>query len=59
MFEALFEGQATVYDLVVTFLALLEMARRRLVTIYQSDPVSPIHLRSTVVADDGTRDEEE
>lgn len=52
-FEALFEGQVKVYDLVITFMALLEMAKRRLVSIYQADPSSPIHLRSTVVADDG------
>ena len=53
-FEALFEGQARVYDLVVTFMAILEMAKRRLVAVYQADPYSPIHLRSTVVSDDGT-----
>ncbi len=51
-FEMLFEGQATIYDLVITFLALLEMAKRRLVRIYQADPHSPIHLRSTVVSDE-------
>ncbi len=51
-FEALFEGQATIYDLVVTFLALLEMAKRRLVQIYQAEPSSPIHLRSTVLAEE-------
>lgn len=48
-FDQLFEGQATVYELVVTFLALLEMAKRRLVRMYQADPDSPIHLRSTVI----------
>ena len=58
-FEQLFENHATIYDLVVTFIALLEMAKRRLVSIYQVDPHAPIHLRSTVVAFDGTRDEEE
>jgi segregation and condensation protein A len=50
-FEQLFEGQATVYEMVVTFLALLEMAKRRLVRMYQADPASPIHLRSTVIDD--------
>lgn len=58
-FGALFEGQATIYELVVTFLALLEMAKRNLVAIYQADPHAPLHLRSAVVADDGVRDEEE
>lgn len=55
-FEQLFEGQASIYDLVVTFLALLEMAKRRLCRIYQADPHSPIHLRSTVLAAEGESD---
>jgi len=58
-FEALFETQARVYDLVITFLAILEMAKRRLVAVYQADPYSPIHLRSTVIDDDGEGLEEE
>src|SRR5690606_19370179 len=52
-FEALFDGKVTIYDLVITFMALLEMAKRRLVRIYQADPHSPIHLRSTVLGEDG------
>lgn len=52
VFEDLFEGQVTIYDLVVTFMAILEMGKRRLVRIYQADPHSPIHLRSTVVSED-------
>src|SRR5690606_1669137 len=52
-FEMLFEGKVTIYDLVITFMALLEMAKRRLVRIYQADPHSPIHLRSTVLGEDG------
>jgi segregation and condensation protein A len=51
-FEQLFEGQATIYDLVITFLALLEMAKRRLVRVYQADPHSPIHLQRAVVGED-------
>ena len=51
-FDLLFEGQATIYDLVVTFLALLEMAKRRLVSIAQEDPHSEIVLRSTVIGAD-------
>ncbi|MEZ4340138.1 MAG: segregation/condensation protein A [Sandaracinaceae bacterium] len=57
-FDDLFEDQVRVYDLVVTFMAVLEMAKRRLVAIYQADPYSPIHLRSTVVADDGMDDDD-
>ncbi len=52
-FLSLFDGIAQIFDLVVTFLAILEMAKRRLVSIYQADASAPIHLRSTVVADDG------
>lgn len=51
-FEALFDENAKVYDLVITFMALLEMAKRRLVQIYQADPHSPLHLRSVVVAEE-------
>lgn len=47
-FEELFEGLTTRYDLVVTFLALLEMAKMRLLKIYQADPDSPIHLQFQV-----------
>lgn len=32
------------FDIVITFLALLEMCRMRLTRIYQSDPLAPIHI---------------
>lgn len=51
-FERLFEGVASTYDLVVTFLALLEMAKSRLVRIYQADPDSPIYLEQRVTTVD-------
>jgi segregation and condensation protein A len=44
-FEELFEGDFTRYDVVVTFLALLEMSKMRIVRIYQADHTSPIHLQ--------------
>lgn len=34
----------TRFDVVITFLAILEMARLRLVRVYQSGPVAPIHV---------------
>ncbi|UQA55041.1 segregation/condensation protein A [Polyangium aurulentum] len=34
----------TRFDIVITFLAMLEMARMKLIRIYQSDPLAPIHL---------------
>ncbi|MGB5696030.1 MAG: segregation/condensation protein A [Polyangiales bacterium] len=43
-FDELFEGVSTSYDLVVTFLALLEMAKMRLASIYQTDHEEPIYL---------------
>ena len=44
----LLDEQATVYDVVVTFLALLEMAKMRLVRVYQPDPLAEIFLESAV-----------
>lgn len=32
------------FDLVITFLAILEMARLKLISVYQSGPLEPIHL---------------
>lgn len=55
-FDDLFEGYVTTYDLVVTFLAMLEMAKRRLVRIYQSgegDPGASIYLESALLEASG------
>lgn len=52
-FEALFcleEGRAGV---VVTFMAILELAKEALLEIVQNAPMSPIHVRSRVSASDG------
>lgn len=43
-FEDLFALDADVYDLVVTFLAILEMAKKRLLRLAQAEPVAPIQL---------------
>ncbi len=43
-FDQLFENVVSTYDLVVTFLALLEMAKMRIVRVYQAEPDAPIHL---------------
>ena len=53
-FEQLFEGLTTRYDLVVTFLALLEMAKMQRLRIYQADPEAPIHLEYREAPADGT-----
>ncbi len=43
-FDELFEGYVTSYDLVVTFLAMLEMAKTRMLRIFQTEPYAPIYL---------------
>lgn len=47
-FDDLFEGYLTNYDIVVTFLAMLEMGKQNLVRVYQNEPYSPIYLESAV-----------
>ncbi len=48
-FDELFEGLSTSYDLVVTFLALLEMAKMRIASIYQTDHEEPIYLEYSLL----------
>jgi segregation and condensation protein A len=48
-FDELFEGYVTTYDLVVTFMAMLEMAKTRLLRLYQAEPCSPIYLEHALV----------
>jgi segregation and condensation protein A len=43
-FTDLFTDVKTRFDLVITFLALLEMSRLRMTRLYQSDPLSPIYV---------------
>lgn len=49
-FEELFEDIMTRSDLVVTFLALLEMAKMHLAQIVQADDCAEIHIRLAVAA---------
>lgn len=57
-FEELFDDARSVYEVVVTFLAILEMAKRRLTRIYQADVLAPIHLELLVSLDGiGTDDD--
>ena len=46
-FTALFSAHADIAHLVVTFLALLELAREQLVTIAQAAPYAPIYVQLT------------
>jgi segregation and condensation protein A len=43
-FEELFESLSSKFDLVVTFLALLEMTRLRMTRLFQSEPLGPLHI---------------
>lgn len=49
-FTQLFEETATVSLVVVTFLAILELARERLISVAQTEPYSPIYVQ---LASDG------
>jgi segregation and condensation protein A len=49
-FEELFEGFVTPYDLVVTFLAMLEMGKQKLLRLFQTEPCAPIYIESAVLA---------
>jgi segregation and condensation protein A len=44
-FEELFEGVRTRYEIIVTFLALLEMTKLHMTRIYQADPTAAIHVQ--------------
>ena len=46
-FTTLFAAHADVPHLVVTFLALLELAREQLVAIAQAEPYAPIYVQLT------------
>ena len=47
-FTALFSGHADVPHLVVTFLAMLELAREHLVSVAQAEPYAPIYVQLKV-----------
>lgn len=50
-FEELFESVVTRYDIVVTFLALLEMAKMRVARLYQADPHAPVYVQSGLLGE--------
>ena len=52
LFESLFEGHRGRADLIVTFLAILEMTRLRLTRVEQDGPLQPIFIE-LAIADDG------
>jgi segregation and condensation protein A len=44
-FEELFVADRTRYEVIVTFLAVLEMTKLRMTRVYQADPTSAIHVQ--------------
>ena len=51
-FEELFEGAATRGELIVTFLALLEMTRLRMTRLFQEEALGPIFVELAVREDE-------
>lgn len=52
VFEDLFDTAVGVSGLVVSFLAILELAREKLVEITQSEALAPIYVKSAEISDD-------
>jgi segregation and condensation protein A len=48
VFEELFDGLSSQLDLVITFLALLEMTRLRMTRLFQTEPLSPLYVEATM-----------
>jgi len=44
VFDELFSGLETRFDLVITFLAVLEMTKLRMTRLHQSEPMAPIYV---------------
>lgn len=49
VFEELFDGLSSQIDLVISFLALLEMTRLRMTHLFQTEPLGPLYVQ---IADD-------
>jgi segregation and condensation protein A len=44
LFEEMFQGAVNKFDLVITFLACLEMTRLKMTRLYQSEPLAPLYV---------------
>jgi segregation and condensation protein A len=51
-FDALFAGATTRFDIVITFLALLEMSKLRMTRLFQTEPLAPIYVELATVGAD-------
>lgn len=58
-FEQLFEGQDSRVELIVTFLALLEMTRLRMTRLEQAGPLEPIFVELSVIDDEQSAEDAE
>jgi len=56
-FEELFEGAFSRFDLVITFLALLEMTRLKMTRLVQTEPLAPIYVEISVTDVEPTAEE--
>ena len=52
LFEDLFAGLTTKFDLVITFLACLEMTRLKMTRLFQSEPLAPLYVELAADAAD-------
>jgi segregation and condensation protein A len=58
-FEGLFEATFSRFDLVITFLAVLEMTRLRMTRIFQADALGAIWIETTDAPDEGDDEPEQ
>lgn len=57
VFAALFSGDVTRFQVVITFLALLEMTKVRILRVYQADPRAEIHVQYALLDADAPAEE--
>ena len=55
VFEEIFEGLASRFDLVITFLALLEMTKLRMTRLLQSEPLGPLYIELAATGEEEAR----
>ncbi|MBV9946933.1 MAG: segregation/condensation protein A [Myxococcales bacterium] len=52
-FDETFDGLASKFELVITFLALLEMTRLKMTRLFQSEPFGPLYVELAAARDEG------
>jgi len=58
VFDELFDGIESQIDLVITFLALLEMTRLRMTRLFQTEPLAPLYVEVAATAAPENQNEE-